>query len=206
MYRPPESIIEFRLSRAFAAKRLRQLARTSGLVERRRKLDAAALFWALTLGFAVNDRSIEALRQSYLRCVGGELTLTYASFHGWFGAPLTAFLHEVLAHAFDDISQSNPRFDGRLARFRDVLIPDTTVVTLYRSLAEKFPGSGDDHAGGKLHVVESVSTELPAQFSITDARTHESTQLSTDRWPSGSLLLYDQRAFRLPHDGPDRHQ
>jgi len=39
MYRPPESIIEFRLSRAFPAEQLRQLARTSGLVERRRKLD-----------------------------------------------------------------------------------------------------------------------------------------------------------------------
>ena len=138
MYRPPESIIEFRLSRAFPAERSRQLARTSGLVERRRKLDAVALFWALTLGFAVNDRSIEALRQSYLRCVGGELTLIYASFHGWFGASLTAFLREVLAHAFDDISQSNPRFDGRLARFHDVLIPDTTVVTLYRSLIGSF--------------------------------------------------------------------
>ena len=171
MYRPPESIIEFRLSRAFPAERLRQLARTLRLVERRRKLDAAALFWALTLGVAVDDRSIEALRQSYLRCVGGELTLTYASFHGWFGAPLTAFLHEVLAHAFDNISQSNPHFDGRLARFHDVLIPDTTVVTLYRSLIGSFPGSSEDHAEAKLHVVESASTGLPTQFSITDART-----------------------------------
>jgi IS4 transposase len=174
---------------------LRQLARTSGLVERRRKLDAAALFWALTLGFAVDDRSIEALRQSYLRCVGGELTLTYASFHGWFGASLTAFLREVLAHAFDDISQSNPRFDGRLARFHDVLIPDTTVVTLYRSLISSFPGSAEDHAGAKLYVVESVSTGLPRQFSITDGRTHESTQLSTGQWLSGALLLYDQGFF-----------
>ena len=38
-------------------------------------LDAAALFWALTLGFAMSeDRSIEALRQSYLRLTGGELS------------------------------------------------------------------------------------------------------------------------------------
>jgi hypothetical protein len=29
------------------------------------------------------DRSIEALRQSYLQFVGGEFGLTYASFHGW---------------------------------------------------------------------------------------------------------------------------
>lgn len=81
-YCPPASVIEHRLTNAFPAERLRQLARMTGLVERRRKLDAAALFWALTLGFAVGkDRSIDALRQSYLQ-FGGELTLTYASFHG----------------------------------------------------------------------------------------------------------------------------
>ena len=92
-YRPSDPIIEHRLARAFPAGRLCQLARSTGLVERQRKLDAAALFWALTLGFAVGeDRSIEALRQSYPQFVGGELSLTYASFHGWFPASLTAFL------------------------------------------------------------------------------------------------------------------
>jgi len=75
MYRPSESVIEHRLARAFPAKRLYELARRTGLVERRRKLDTAALFWALTLGFAMSeDRSIEALRQSYLRLTGGELS------------------------------------------------------------------------------------------------------------------------------------
>ena len=96
-YHPPASVIERRLTRTFPAERLRQLARKTSLVERRRKLDAAALFWALTLGFAVGeDRSLEGFRQSYLQCVGGELSLTYASFHGWFAASLTAFLREVL--------------------------------------------------------------------------------------------------------------
>ncbi|ELY99942.1 IS4 family transposase [Natrialba aegyptia] len=196
VYRPPDSVIEHRLTRAFPAERLRALARATGLVERRRKLDAAALFWALTLGFAVGgDRSIEAFRQSYLQCVGGELSLTYAPFHGWFAESLTAFLREVLDHALGDLSQSTDCLDGRFARFRDVLIPDTTVVALYQSLIESFPGYGDDHAGAKLHVVESVSTGLPTQFSITDARTHESTRLSTGQWLTGSLLLYDQGFF-----------
>lgn len=97
VYRPPNSVIARRLGRVFPAERLRKLARSTGLVERRRKLDAAALFWALTLGFAVGeDRSLEALRQSYLQIIGGELTLTYASFRGWFAASLIAFLREVL--------------------------------------------------------------------------------------------------------------
>ena len=50
-----------------------------------------------------------------------------------------------------------------------------TVITLYQSLFETFPGYGADHAGAKLHVVEVVSTGLPAEFSVTDARTHEFT-------------------------------
>lgn len=196
VYRPSESVIETRLTRIFPAERLRSLARETGLVERRRKLDAAALFWALTLGFAVGeDRSLEALRQSYLQCVGGGVSLTYASFHGWFAASLTAFLREVLDRTIKDLSSSNDRLDGRLALFRDVLIADTTFVMLYQSLIDAYPGYGDDHAGAKLHVVESVSTGLPTQFSITDARTHESTQLSTGQWLSGALLLYDQGFF-----------
>lgn len=163
VYRPPDSVIEHRLTRAFPEKRLRELARKTGLVERRRKLDAAALFWALTLGLAMDeDRSLEALRQSYLQFVGGDRTLTYASFYGWFGASLTAFLREVLNHALNDLTPSNNRLDGRLDEFRDVLIPDTTVVTLYRSLIETFPGYGNDHAGAKLHVVEVETSALNA--------------------------------------------
>ena len=64
-------------------------------------------------------------------------------------------------------------------QFREVFIADMIVITLYQSLFEAFPGYGDDHAGAKLHVVEAVSSGLPAEFSITDARTHEFTQLST---------------------------
>ena len=196
VYRPPAGVIERRLVQAFPEKRLRELARTTGLVERRRKLDAAILFWALTLGFAVGeDRSIEAFRQSYLQFVGEEFSLTYASFHGRFVESLTVFLREVLDHALEDLLRSTDRLDGRFAHFRDVLIADTTVVTLYQSLIDTYPGYGEDHAGAKLHVVEAVSTGLPTQFSITDARTHDSTQLATGQWLSGALLLYDQGFF-----------
>ena len=64
MYRPSESVIEHRLARAFPAKRLYELARKTELVERRRKLDAAALFWALALGFAMSDELKMALAES----------------------------------------------------------------------------------------------------------------------------------------------
>jgi hypothetical protein len=173
-YRPPDTVIEHRLRRAFPEERLRTLARQTGFVERQRKRDTAALFWALILGFATDaDRSIEPFRQSYLQVRWWRTYPEYASFHGWFGASLTAFLREGLNHALENLLHPTDRFDGRLERFRDVLVPDATIVTLYQSLKDLFPGSGDGHAGAKSHVVKSVSTGLPMQLSITDARTHE---------------------------------
>ena len=69
MYRPSESIIEHRLARTFPAKRLYELARRTELVERRRKLDAAALFWGLTLGFAMSDELKIALAESFEKAI-----------------------------------------------------------------------------------------------------------------------------------------
>lgn len=57
------------------------------------------------------------------------------------------FLRKVLGYALEDLSQSSDRLDGRLDRFRNVFILDTTVVTLYQSLTDAYPDSGDDHAG-----------------------------------------------------------
>ena len=174
MYLPPDSVIEDRLIRTFPEDELREPARATDLVQREGgKLDAAALFFALALGFAVGeDRSLEAFRQRYLQNVGG--SLAYASFHDWFVLALCEFLREVPDRAIEDLSTSSDQLRGRLDGFRDVLLVDMTVVTLYQSLTDEFPGYGDDHAGAKLHVVESVSTGLPTQFSITDARTHPS--------------------------------
>ena len=53
-----------------------------------------------------------------------------------------------------------------------------TVITLYQSLFETFPGSGDDHAGAKLHVVEAVSSGLPMNSaSLTRVRTSSQNSL-----------------------------
>ena len=55
-----------------------------------------------------------------------------------------------------------------------------TVVTLYQSLTDEFPGYGDDHAGAKLHVVESVVTGLPNLHRRAHAREHRAIHLPVD--------------------------
>ena len=128
MYLPPDSVIEDRLVRTFPEDELRELARATNLVQREGgKLDAAALFFALALGFAVGeDRSLEAFRQRYLQNVGG--SLAYAPFHDWFIPVLCDFLREVLDHTIEDLATSSDQLQGRLDGFRDVLLVDMTVV------------------------------------------------------------------------------
>jgi IS4 transposase len=192
---PPDSVIEERLTNSFSNTRLRELARATGLIQREGgKLKADALFWALTIGFlSSNYRTLEEFRQEYIDTFGG--SLRYPSFHDWFTPALCEFLREVLKRALEDLNHENDRLQGRFEQFREVFIADMTVITLFQSLFETFPGYGDDHAGAKLHVVEAVSTGLPTEFSITDARTHEFTELSTGPWVENALLLFDQAYF-----------
>jgi IS4 transposase len=192
---PPDSVIEERLVNTFSNTRLRELARATGLVQRDGgKLEADALFWALALGFVAGHyRTLEEFRQEYIDTFGG--TLSYASFHDWFTEALCAFLREVLKETLEDLEHHEERLQGRFEQFREVYIIDMTVITLYQCLMGVYPGYGDDHAGAKLHVVEAVSAGLPIEFTITDARTHESTQLSTGPWVENALLLFDQAYF-----------
>jgi IS4 transposase len=192
---PPDEVIEERLVNTFPNSRLRELARATGLVQREGgELEADALFWALTLGFlSTGHRTIEAFRQTYIDTYGG--SLAYSSFHDWFSPELCQFLREVLKEALEDLDHESERLQGRFEQFHEVFIADMTVITLFQQLFETFPGYGDDHAGAKLYVVESASTGLLTEFSITNARTHESTQLSTGPWLEQALLLYDQAYF-----------
>ena len=80
--------------------------------------------------------------------------------------PLSVLPSRVLKRALEDLEHENDRLQGRFEQFREVFIADMTVITLYQSLFETFPGYGDDHAGAKLHVVEAVSSGLPAEFSM----------------------------------------
>ena len=123
------------------------------------------MFWALAIGFlSSNYRTLEEFRQEYIDTFSG--LLEYFSFRDWFTPAFCEFLREVLKRALEDLNQENDRLQGRFEQFREVFIADMTVITLYQSLFETFPGYGDDHAGTKLHVIEAASTSLPVEFRV----------------------------------------
>jgi len=81
--------------------------------------------------------------------------------------------------------------NGRLERFRDVLIADATIVSLYHDAADVYAATGDNQSELKLHLTESLSTGLPTRFRTTDGKTHERSQLPTGEWVAGALILLD---------------
>jgi len=190
-YSPPDSVIVGRIQRAFPSDELRERARATSLVQRERKFDVVALFYTLSFGFAAgSDRSLQAFLERYVEMADCD-ELSYASFHEWFEPTLVALLREILDDAIENLDTGRTDLNGRLDRFRDVLIADGTIVNLYEDATDVYTATGEDQAGLKLHLTESLSTGLPTRFQTTDAKTQERSQLPTGEWVAGALILLD---------------
>jgi len=81
--------------------------------------------------------------------------LSYASFHDWFEPGFVALLREILHDAIENLDTGRADLNGRLERFRDVLIADATIVSLYQDATDVYAATGDDQAELKLHLTES---------------------------------------------------
>ena len=188
-YTPPGSVVVDRIKRAFPPEELRDRGRA--LVERERKFDLVALFYTLSLGFAAgSDRSIQAFLERYVEMAECD-ELAYTSFTNWFSPALVATLREILDDAIENLDPGRNELRGRLEHFRDVLIVDATFVSLYQDAKDVYTATGDDQAGLKLHVTESLSSGLPTRLRTTDGKTHERSQLPTGEWVAGALILFD---------------
>jgi IS4 transposase len=190
-YSPPDSVVVDRIQRAFPSDELRERARATNLVERERKFDIVALFYTLTFGFAAgSDRSLQAFLERYVEMADCD-ELSYASFHDWFEPGFVALLREILDDAIENLDTGRTDLNGRLERFRDVLIADATIISLYQDAADVYAATGEDQAELKLHLTESLSTGLPTRFRTTDGTTHERSQLPTGEWVADALILLD---------------
>jgi IS4 transposase len=170
---------------------LRERARATSLVERERKFDIVALFYTLSFGFAAgSDRSIRAFLDRYVEMADCD-ELSYAAFHDWFEPTFVSLLREILDDAIENLDTGREDLNGRLERFRDVLIADGTIVSLYQDAADVYTATGEGRAELKLHLTESLSTGLPTRFRTTDGKTQERSQLPTGEWVAGALILLD---------------
>jgi len=199
--------IRAELTSLISSRRLNFLARLSGLVQRRRKVQPMALFWTIVLGFGAGpQRTLAGLRRAYERSTGA--TLVPSAFYDRFTKSLAVFFRYVVEELLERLQETETRFRGVLQSFRDVVVTDSTLVKLHDLLERRYPACRTNHtrAAAKLHVVMSVKGGGPRSVKLTSGRQHDGPVFRVGRWVRDRLLIFDLGYFRYQlFDCIDRH-
>lgn len=186
------SEVEEVLSSTLPSERLRELARESQFIKRKRKVDPVAFVWTLVLGFCVGQsRELSGFRRFYEKHTGE--TLEPSSFYDRFKAPLVEYLKMVLGEVMTKLNEPGQGLGGCLQSFKDVVLADATVLRVHELLESTWPSCGRSTgpAAAKLHLVMSASGCGPHAIKLTGERTHEKRTLPIGPWLRGRLLLFD---------------
>ena len=177
--------------------RLEALARESGMMRRRRKVDPMAMVWTLTLGFgAGGERSLAGLRRVYQRTTG--VSVVPSTFYDRFTPGLVRLLRSIVGELCEGVAQHEPSHRGVLAKFADVVVADATVIKLHRLLAKRYAGTrtNSQPAAAKLHLVMSVKGQGVNRVKVTGERANDHRTLRIGPWVRDRLLLFDLGFFR----------
>jgi len=102
-----------------------------------------------------------------------------------FTPELVEFLKLCVIHAIEQIAQEqNKVLSEKLAKFKDVLIQDSTIIRLHKSLAKKFPAarSRTVAAGVKVGMLISAVANGPKNIGIFPERMNELKTLRIGPW------------------------
>ena len=183
--------------KTFPKAKLERLARQTGVVQRRRRVEIVALFWVLLLTLETRrKRCIADLRRAYSKATG--TTLAASAFYGRLSQNLARLLRLLVDEALKVAMDSACAGQAFLEQIRDVLCVDTTVVRLHDALAGHWPACRTNHtlAAAKLHLVLNVQGCGPQSVKLSAERVHDGPQLRAGAWVRGRLLLFDLGYYR----------
>jgi IS4 transposase len=171
--------------------KIEALARELGVVQRQRKVRAAALVMAVVFGFAGAERSLAAMRRAYGRATGR--ALAPSAFYARFTEPLVRLLFRLVEDAMAELQAHSPKLKNALGRFQQVLAADGSLVRLRRGLAKKYPSVFPNKVGAaaKLHVVLNVAGRSAQSVKLRRGKDHDVTILKIGRWVQDKLLILD---------------
>lgn len=173
--------------------RLEAIAEDMRLLQRRRTHHVGLVACALVLS------ALERSTDTQGRLLDAQRV--YESLGGPVGAPsgfrtqarkAGRVLQAVLRRHLSAVARSTeePELRGRLAAFRDVVIPDGCGFKLARALSGLYPGTGQD-AGLKLHAVYSVRSAEALSVEMSAGSEHDSDGFWPDKWQAGALYIWD---------------
>jgi IS4 transposase len=183
-----------RLTTLFPSDLLEEHAEELGVVERDGKLQVPAFVWSFVFGFAAGEsRTLAGFRRSYNSTA--DKTLSPGGFYQRLTPTLAEYLCDLVEHGLDEVAVPGT-VDADLSRFRDVMVADGTILRLHQLLADEYEPRRGEQGGARLHLLHNVTDQTIEQFSVTNEKTHDSTQFDTGSWLEDRLVLFDQAYFK----------
>ena len=186
-------VIEKDLCKLFPKEWLRNAAKETGLIKRERKIEAFVMLWTLVFSFGAHlPRNLANMKRKYEKASKKEIA--ESSWYMRFTPELVAFLKVCVTHAIEQLAlEQNKVLSEKLAKFKDVLIQDSTIIRLHKSLAKKWPAARSKTvaAGVKVGMLVSAVANSPKSIGIYAETTNELKTLRIGPWIKDRILLID---------------
>lgn len=175
-----------------------EAAEESGVIQRQRKFTARTLAQTFVLGFLAHPRaSDEKLAQMAGVC---GVCVTPQAVEQRFTPQLVAFLEALFRRSLTCAIRSVNGMAPLLERFTDVLLLDSSTITLPAAMADRFPGCGGSYGSGKAALKCQVQWSLKHggldAFVVEAGRNCDyKTLLQQAQLPKGALRIADLGYF-----------
>ena len=165
---------------------------SSGVIQRKRKFTAWSLARTFILGYLANPQATDEELAQLAVQMG--VDVTPQAIDQRHTLKLVAFLKELFSGATQVVVGSDRRLAPILERFTNVILLDSSTITLPDSMAEKFPGCGGGRGGGAAAL--KLQTELDLR---SGAVTH--VEVESGRSPDGAscrqAVRYGRGSLRI---------
>jgi len=186
-------VIEKDLCNLFTKEWSRKAAKETGLIKRERKIEAFVMLWTLVFSFGAHlPRNLANMKRKYEKASKKEIA--ESSWYMRFTPELVEFLKVCVTHAIEQLAlEQNKVLSEKLAKFKDVLIQDSTIIRLHKSLAKKWPAARSKTvaAGVKVGMLVSAVANSPKSIGIYAETTNELKTLRIGPWIKDRILLID---------------
>ena len=186
-------ILEKALERFLSYDRLIELSRSTGFIERLRKIHPVIfLHFFLFTACLHKHPTVAEIWRTYVDLT--ESDISYSSFVDRIGDSSLRFFQDVLEECIiSPVSGMSLELRERYRKFATVFIQDSTIVRLHKKLADRFPASRSRKiaAGIKVSYLLNVLANGPRSISIVPERTAEIKTIHVGPWVKDSLLLID---------------
>lgn len=175
-----------------------EIGRECDLIKRKRKFTASTLAKTFVFGFLRDPKASDEQLAQMAGILG--VQVTPQAVEQRFTAELAQFLQTLFERAANWVLTSSGCSTPLLQRFSDVLLIDSTTISLPSELAELFPGCGGSYGGGKAAV--KLQVQLSLRTGNLDAVRVEpgrdcdmKTPLQQRPLPAGALRIADLGYF-----------